>query len=98
METLNIIKHKGEISDAHECEYVLPFKGELLPIEGSIEEVFYEVNVSLAQEETSTELHVNKLFDNLENAMNYLKMFTDVNPTSEGIIIKKQSTELYYYI
>lgn len=62
------------------------------------EHLWYEVNATLIQEKTSTELNVTKEFEDLKSAKNFAEKFIKENPTSEIVIKKLTEKEVFYYV
>lgn len=93
--TIEINSHEGEIGREQECSHNPSFTFQNL---NSDEDVWYEVNIHIVQEKTSSLLNVKKEFYDEPNAIEFMKMFVKENPISEGIIIKKTSKEIMYYI
>lgn len=93
---INITKNKGEIGSPDEFNHNF-YGGEITELNRDKSEYFY-LDIHYLQEETNTSLRLEKYFETKEDALNYLKKFTNHNPTSEGIIKKITEQELAHYV
>lgn len=59
---------------------------------------WYEVDVHLIQESTSTDLRTVKEFESMKFAREFALRFISENPLCEIVIRRKTSKELFYYV
>lgn len=96
IKVIDISPHLGEIGFENDFRHNF-YGGNFTEFDGE-EDIYFEVDIHVIQEETNTVLRVQKEFENYEHAKSFFIMFISKNPISEGIIVKQIRKEMMHYV